>query len=223
MNRERGQFEMWGKKNIAESKGYIFDNVGDFAFSKNDNKIIFGVYDSDYVPQNADAFFDSSTTRQFKLLDNNSIRTSIIINGEYCPAFEIVDHLQLLKFHNLDIIQILDALYPEVIDQRWNDLRNDYNSMKEYEKNLIKSGGDGYDNLFSEEFEEFRNNAFELAKDYSQSFNEVIHKGFFSYDDSSIIDLSVFNDERMFYWSYEFCETPSGVVMSSLGEFWIEI
>lgn len=214
---------MIGMKSESDC-GEFFDNVGDFIFSKNDNRVIFGVYECEYVASSYDSFTDKSTRRTFKIIPNDSLNTNIVINGDYYSALESAPYVDVLNVHEIDLHKDLMnfSILSQIIDERWDKLIEEYMNLKEYSDFLKDFGGDEYGAFCDESLTAAQSDALKIAKDYAQKLEQLIDSQFFAFEESSVKDLSVVKEKRIFYWEQHYSRVEVDDVVQVLGRFWQE-
>lgn len=112
----------------------------------------------------------------------------------------------LMKLHKIDVQSILKENIENNPDfsylkNRLNRLYADKDSMIEHQEMMLKAGGDGYKNMFSNELDQLDEELFELTvlnEKFINSIDNVIHNMFFNKHESSVKDLTVLNGIKTF-------------------------
>lgn len=112
----------------------------------------------------------------------------------------------LMKLHKIDVQSILKQNIENNPDfsylkNRLNRLYDDKDRMIEHQEMMIKAGGDGYKNMFSNELDQLDEELFELTvlnEEFITSIDDVIHNMFFNKNESSVKDLTVLNGIKTF-------------------------
>lgn len=104
---------------------------------------------------------------------------------------------------DLDFEKIIQEIIKEddEFQQWWKNGEEDYCSLRNYQRNLINSGGDGYTGIFDGEFKELKEKYNNEFMSFMFKFTENLHQKYFSYSQSTVEDLSVIDGVRSFWFS----------------------
>lgn len=184
------------------------------------------------VPHISPFSYFVNNKRRFSIIPSGVTKNSIIVNGKQYSAFEEMSIRTFVynnnnKFANgiFDVFEInaisidyflnimgkenLKEAYCEIYVKFYEETKD----LIDYASSLVSHGGDGYSQIFTEELDGGRFDAFaDLYDIFRVKFNKFISESYFSYDDSKIQDLSIYRNERIF-------DVPSQVSLMSVYDF----
>jgi len=205
----------------------LIEQFQDFGaiFKSSDNAFEYNFYGEKSLFRYSDEF----GKRRFYVIypDDSTLNTYISCNGTLTPALEFVSHSKVIDFFGLKkneeligpcFLLMFDNDYENAPE--WNSLRIEYEEIAEYRNILVESGGKEYGQVYTDELEEIRNKAMELAQRYANELNIFVNECWFVGDKSLIADLSLVNGNKIFTFYGDFVDTPVGTIIDWLGEFW---
>lgn len=205
----------------------LIEQFQDFGaiFKSSDNAFEYNFYGEKSLARYSEEF----EKRRFFVMypDDSTLNTYISCNGTLTPALEFVSHSQIRDFFGLKMKE--ELIGPCFLlmfgndyenNSEWNSLRKEYKEISEYRDILVESGGEEYGQVYTDELEEIRNKAMELAQEYTNELNILVNECWFAGNKSLIADLSLVNGNKIFTFYGNFIDTPVGTIIDWLGEFW---
>jgi len=96
-----------------------------------------------------------------------------------------------VKSSHIPVENLIKPVLKQMDISRWTCLKTKYEELIKYEKDLVKISGDGYCGIMNDELEEIAKEAEKVMVGFEGEVKEKIIEGFFSYDKSTIHDLSI--------------------------------
>lgn len=130
----------------------------------------------------------------FRLKVNRENESALILCNE---------HRLVASRPDLNFDEILDNIIYEHLDGAlswWNENKDEYESLKSYQKGIVASGGDGYSGIISKDLIELDKKCNNLFYNSLLTLIDDMKSRYLSYSDSKVEDLSMFNGRRVFYF-----------------------
>lgn len=165
--------------------------------SYDDSVVVYNLNNFDEREIYDNTVFTKERYKRFKLVEDQENTTQIRINGRLLNAVRKVYYEEIpfvLKEHNIDFDSLVDTAWETKLEdlEKWNNLRNDYSELIDWQ-NELKNISDGYENIYENELVAILEQVNEIIDSISLSLSRIIEKQYFSYEKSTIQDLSLVN------------------------------
>lgn len=125
--------------------------------------------------------------------------SKIIVDG---IEFEVVESLTDKEIKSIypktNFQKIVNELWDNNSFQWWNEKKTELKELQNYEREIIRSGGDGYSELMTEEIDQLSRECYKLLRKEYLNLSEKLINCYFNYSNSTVKDLSVIDGVRKY-------------------------